>query len=100
MKTRIGFVSNSSSCSFLVYGIVMDYDEYENISEEDQKKLDDAGISDHGGPEDYGTAVGRSYDGIRDDETGKQFKESIEKTLKEVFGDDIECRTLEESWYN
>ena len=35
---------------------------------------------------------------VKDDETGKQFKESIEKELKSIFGDSIECATHKEAW--
>lgn len=38
--------------------------------------------------------IGRSFDKIGDNETGKQFKESVENQLKKVF-DDIKCRTLD-----
>jgi hypothetical protein len=44
----------------------------------------------------YGTGegicwVGRSYWGIEDDETGKQFKDSVEADVKRLFGDNVKC---------
>jgi hypothetical protein len=44
--------------------------------------------------------VGRSYDEIKDDETGKQFKDSVTSKLKKFFGEDVKCSTCEEAWYD
>jgi len=50
-------------------------------------------------PYEYDTAyIGRSWSSIGDDETGKQFKESVKKEIKKVFGEDLKCSTHEEVW--
>ena len=110
MKIRAGFVSNSSSSSFCIYGAWIDADSVKKLlSEEDLKYIEEEceggawGISEvghniplfyHCETEDERCAFGRSYQSIGDDETGKQFKGSIEKQLKETFGEDIKCRTI------
>lgn len=45
--------------------------------------------------------IGRGWATIGDDETGKQFKESVEGDLKTLFNDeDVECDTHEEEIYS
>ena len=48
MKIRQGFVSNSSSSSFMIYGINLDSDQIEklkeSLSEEDREALEDEGV--------------------------------------------------------
>lgn len=159
MKKRQGFVSNSSTTSFCIYGTQLEIttdtiincfkyikanrsDDYKQMLEKvkkdwltktymakrvyildmlehvdtmtDQEKdqldefLDDdpieifteiVNLNYWHGP-DYGNNIylGRSWDSITDDETGKQFKESIEESLMSVFGDSVTCGTHEESW--
>lgn len=139
MKIRNGFVSNSSSSSFCIYGICTEEDKIKEalISKgfATEEELDD-GISEYLEiwgyesrkqkgtltPEDIQNNerkffkaeenfVGRSpgesdyvYLGvpwhlIRDDETGKQFKERIENKLKQLF-ENVKCSTHSEAWYN
>ena len=89
MKIRHGFVSNSSSQSFCIYGIYLD--------EEPKGDLD--GLSMECTERDE-VCVGRSWASVKDDETGKQFKEDVEKKVKALFGEDKKCNTHEYSWYN
>lgn len=115
MKIRQGFVSNSSSSSFLIYGISFsDKSEVNEIinkynegkPEDEQFDCDDAyEYFEHFGlyfaqPYDYDCYVGVSWDSVGDDETGKQFKENTYKALKEAVPDihPDNLSTLEEAW--
>jgi hypothetical protein len=132
MKIRTGFVSNSSSSSFLMYGICLESSELQgflskikkspdSLPEYARKLLEDPefeeGESSHeiaealagmlgknysynAGPEAENFYFGRSWDSVKDDETGKQFKNSIEEDLKKFFGKDIEVSTHEEAGFD
>ena len=54
------------------------------------------------GPDDYSNDyyVGREWSSVGGEETGNQFKQSVESAIKELFGSDHECSTYEEGWYN
>jgi hypothetical protein len=103
MKIRTGFVSNSSSSSFCIYGIALE--ERVDLSFLPAGRYGDHEIE---GLEilkysDYGVYIGRSWSDVKDDETGAMFKKSIEEKLKEVFKGKIElpaCRTHSEAWYD
>ena len=112
MKIRRGFVSNSSSTSFCVYGAEIEYDDFiaflpqdyvakklllDEISEEDLPQLIEEHLSDiFEGTSLYAVNsweqrtvyIGRELVTLRDDETGKEFKDSVLETLKEIFDDD------------
>ena len=109
MKIRNGFVSNSSSSSFCMFGAYIDdeilkksvaainedYSIYDVIDD----ILQGTGLSWSNTPEGCDSvAVGRSFTSIKDTETGAQFKDSVRSKMKELFGDKIECNTMEESW--
>ena len=128
MKIRQGFVSNSSSSSFCIYGTEISdllYDEKLN------EMLKDVKLEYHNDDEDedidsdiirekietllektnfemYSICgeqlfVGRDFIDIGDNETGKQFKESTEKEIKALFKgvlDDFEFSSMEEAWGN
>ena len=110
MKTRNGFVSNSSSSSFLIYGADLANQKDEIISvlgldeEIDNYELAET-IAAKAGLEFSSTGecwdsiyVGRSWDSIKDDETGLAFKKSIEKALADALGLEVKCGTCEEAW--
>jgi hypothetical protein len=113
MKMRTGFVSNSSSTSFTIYGVSLSEKDIEDgykklfekemeydVSECCEEIADKIGLEFHNGQEGYNQYIGRSYTNIKDEETGKQFKDSVATKLKEVFGEDVKCGCHEESWYN
>jgi len=106
MKIRTGFVSNSSSSSFLIYGVCLSHSEVDDaLNEEDASVWDLAESLPKGfecnEPPDYESIyIGASWDTVRDDETGAQFKARVEKVLAEKFGKELTFGTFSEAWYN
>ena len=128
MKIRSGFVSNSSSSSFCIYGIEIDVEELrekllssEILSEEDKKYLSEiedtyeivemleyndmkieniSNIEFHymGEYNPDSVYIGRSWSLIEDDKTGKEFKEDVENKLKKILGNEVKCYTCQEAW--
>ena len=109
MKLRSGFVSNSSSCSFCIYGSYFESHEIEEITKKLQTDdfeslFENTSLAVEGMGSDFGGGlfVGKYWKRIKDDQTGKQFKQEVEDALKEVLKDStpISCSTYEEAWYN
>lgn len=112
MKLRTGFVSNSSSSSFAIFGIEEDKDTLaallnakqekkdlpEGVDPEDveddidswevREMIEEKGLSCYD-DESGNLYVGMDALGMGEDETKRQFKERIASKLKEVFGKDF-----------
>lgn len=103
MKIRMGFVSNSSTSSFLIYGAM--FESYKISKDENrysvaEKLEEESGMSCRCPYEDDDICIGLSWDKIGDDETGTEFKARIEKTLRPILPNDIEFGTQEAAWRN
>jgi hypothetical protein len=104
MKIRNGFVSNSSSSSFCLFGVYLDDDDLDKVLEitpEIRNKLDSddydtfdyitdkmdkifvhSGLSIEYIWEDHSAFIGGDPTEIGDDETGRQFKDRVTATLR------------------
>jgi len=117
MKKRIGFVSNSSSSSFCIYGTYISHEKLKETLVAEGIMSDPCGdieswfwgiegadfLKKHSlsaqNPEYHeGTYLGRSWKDIPDDQTGATFKEEVEKTITETLGEEVECSTHEVAW--
>jgi len=127
MKFRSGFVSNSSTSSFCIYGAVVDEHDLldfriviaatKRILNEDKTLktkedcLDYFGISEvmSGALEGTGLVckqpdgegevyIGKPWNRIRDNQTGAEFKAEVSKELERVLGKNFECHHHQHSW--
>lgn len=107
MKIRQGFVSNSSTTSFCIFGAYLTKDE---LSEK-AKELAFEGQDEYDFEEEFATRMGleihhdangdpcfgRSWTSIGLDETGRQFRESVDSKIKEYFAN-AECSIIEDAF--
>ena len=105
MRTRQGFVSNSSSVSFTIYGVSLEDGEFPELftSWGDPKEgfPKDSKLNTYAGSPYSGVIyVGREWCTIEDHETGLQFKKSVEADIRDFFGQDMNCRIWKEGYYN
>jgi hypothetical protein len=94
MKQRNGFVSNSSSSSFCIFGGVVDNDEKELPK---GSSLDYVyGISNYADS----ILVGCAPQDMGEDETRGRFEERITKEIHKIFGNNIACSWYTDGGYN
>ena len=115
MKVRIGFVSNSSSCSFCIYGMGIEQTELIKIAKKLELKINEEDLWDLSWElenklkkEGYTVAIfnmmgdyfwiGGEYKRIPDDMTGKEFKDSIQKEINELLDADCKLGICEQAW--
>lgn len=86
MKIRNGFVSNSSSTSFCIYGLFLDDKEVEKIEEAcgDIWELAENGLFFHYG-QSYGGYFGKEYSSMPDDMTMGEFKSQVSEKLDAIL---------------
>jgi hypothetical protein len=113
----MGFVSNSSTSSFCIYGVELDYklkakiekvestesDEDEDDFDEEvdlYELFDEAGLEYHS--YEGGEFVGVSPFDINDDETGAQFKQRVADEISKVLHIDVskKCNWHQEAYYS
>jgi hypothetical protein len=100
VKTRTGFVSNSSTSSFLIYGIMLsDKDLYEWELPK--------GLKQYTRYDDSCAYLGASPVSGADDETFRQFKTRVEASVRACCADnnsplpeDAAFRWQEDAWYD
>jgi hypothetical protein len=115
MKIRNGFVSNSSSSSFLIFGKSFDNIDFLNNNDKVQVLINEdydtfeimesifpfkGNLEWHMMEYDDTIYVGQSWDNVKDDETGLQFKQRTVDELNKLCGTNYtikDLRTLEES---
>lgn len=110
MKIRAGFVSNSSSTSFALYGSYISQEQIESAGErrgldtEDMEcyeildtLLENTGL---GYCEPNGFLVGVDFEDMGEDETKGQFKERITNTLREIFDGRVVCSYKSGEYYS
>jgi len=107
VKVRQGFVSNSSTTSFCIYGTDVPQDILDALNEEEGlyaflEQEPDLSIEygDPNGWPDREIFVGCSLTRMEDDETFGEFKARVAAAIKRLFGDDLSPGIIEVGYYN
>jgi len=93
MKIRHGFVSNSSTTSFCIYGAYID------PPEEDYEEWEDrigSELAMYRMCEQW--AVGLDPADIKDDETGAEFKQRVKDLIFKHTGENVSCSWMAEEY--
>ncbi|MFA6090136.1 MAG: hypothetical protein WC755_09845 [Candidatus Woesearchaeota archaeon] len=97
MKIRLGFVANSSSVSFTIYGVY--FEDIERPIDIELLELKE-GLNTFRCQE-KGGYIGRELKDMKDDQTLGDFKKDTEKLIKETLNkDDLKFGIYEEGYYN
>lgn len=107
MKTRNGFVSNSSTTSFMIYGAYLrksDLHKILNVGEEDlwgvmYNKVEKAGLEYFCPPDGDGYYIGVSLNECRDDQTMGDFKKEAKAKIEVILGE-VDCSVCSDGWYD
>ena len=103
MKIRHGFVSNSSTTSFCIYGVYVDAFDFEDEGQEMpslEYMANKLGLFSIEIPDGNDWYIGREWASIKDDETGRQFKEDTQKKIDQLPIKNKQCETFNEGWYD
>ncbi len=108
MKKRYGFVSNSSTTSFCIYGAHLSKDKVREVFglEEDDDVYDELyekvekgnGLIVEYDPWDSYVWIGSYWTSIQDAETGLMFKERVKLALDKIGFTGVDLGTHEEAW--
>ena len=99
MKIRHGFVSNSSTSSFVIYGAVVPAAkaaEIENLS--NSSNWPDMFIDVF--TDEYDMYIGSSLETLYENLTGREIREKTEAAVKKLLGPDVKCEVIARAWYN
>lgn len=105
MKIRSRFVSNSSTSSFLIYGISFENEDVWNEAIKDTEAYRASKLSlEYGNPNyDNTVYIGRNPTEMKDEQTMKTWKAEICDSLSKILGREItekECGWHEDCYYD
>jgi len=107
MKIRSGFVSNSSSSSFVGYGVHLSDSELDDAIKKVAGKVDEEDWDRHwnicedndldcGSPYDDGMIIGLTFDHMKGTETKNEFRKRTKELVKKAFGADVASQVCEQ----